>query len=306
MHPAYSVIFFTVLSGAGFGLLALLCAAPILGLDATGSFGLLGFACGLGLSAIGLMLSMLHLRRPERAWRALSQWRSSWLSREGVLALAALAVACLHAAFTLFLGQYWLISAFCAFALALGTVYATGMIYAQLRTVVRWHTNWTPICYLGFSVSGGALLFAAGSSLSSSAETTDIAVAFALFSLAAAWGVKLFWWNRGDSAKPLSTPESATGLGRIGQVRLLESPHSGESYLTKEMGYRIARKHALKLRILATVSGFAIPAALGLASFVAPGAPVWLSAALVFNFAGTLTERWLFFAESEHALKAYY
>ncbi len=35
----------------------------------------------------GLLSSTLHLGNPQRAWRALSQWRSSWLSREGVMAM---------------------------------------------------------------------------------------------------------------------------------------------------------------------------------------------------------------------------
>ena len=36
----------------------------------------------------GLLASTAHLGRPERAWRAFSQWRTSWLSREGVMAVA--------------------------------------------------------------------------------------------------------------------------------------------------------------------------------------------------------------------------
>ncbi|MDE0307641.1 MAG: dimethyl sulfoxide reductase anchor subunit [Albidovulum sp.] len=306
MHPAYSVIFFTVLSGAGFGLLALLSAAPLLGIGAAGSFALLGFGSGMGLAIAGLLLSTLHLRRPERAWRALSQWRSSWLSREGVLAIAALAFAAIHAAMLIFKSENWVILAVFASALSLGTVYATGMIYAQLRTVVRWWTGWTPACFLGFSVAGGALLFANARFFTSTEQTAGGEVAFAIIALVAAWAIKLAWWKRGDSAKPPSTPESATGLGRVGRVRLLESPHSGESYLTKEMGYKIARKHASKLRVLALVFGFAVPAILSATAFVVSGESVLLSLALISYFAGTLAERWLFFAESEHAVMTFY
>ena len=94
MHPAFSVIFFTVASGAGFGLMAV--AAGLSGLGGTRLDTRFVLAIGvlaLLLAGFGLLSSLLHLGRPERAWRAVSQWRSSWLSREGVLALLTMPVA---------------------------------------------------------------------------------------------------------------------------------------------------------------------------------------------------------------------
>src|SRR5688500_11960141 len=87
MHPAFSVIFFTTASGAGYGLwiwlgvLALSNALP----GRTPAL----IALGLGFVGVtaGLLSSTLHLGQPLRAWRAFSQWRSSWLSREGIAAL---------------------------------------------------------------------------------------------------------------------------------------------------------------------------------------------------------------------------
>src|SRR3546814_7492212 len=89
MHPAKSVILFTTASGAGYGLIAWLgVLAALCLLPAERWFGLVAFGLGLGLVVLGLLSSTLHLGRPERAWRAFSQWRSSWLSREGVAAVA--------------------------------------------------------------------------------------------------------------------------------------------------------------------------------------------------------------------------
>src|SRR5690606_17573834 len=94
MHPALSVIFFTTLSGAGYGLLAwsglnLALATLRGGLPlAPEGVQLAGVVLGLGLSTVGLLCSLAHLGKPARAWRAFSQWRTSWLSREGVLAVA--------------------------------------------------------------------------------------------------------------------------------------------------------------------------------------------------------------------------
>ncbi|MGB2893464.1 MAG: DmsC/YnfH family molybdoenzyme membrane anchor subunit, partial [Albidovulum sp.] len=87
MHPAPSVILFTTLSGAGFGLLFVLAtgAVAVFGLEAFLLWGL-----GYLLATAGLLASTFHLGRPERAMRAFSQWRTSWLSREAWAAAGAL------------------------------------------------------------------------------------------------------------------------------------------------------------------------------------------------------------------------
>src|SRR5260370_30064530 len=91
VHPALSIVFFTTASGAGFALLFLMGIGVPLGLLPDDRwFGVAGLLTAFVLAAGGLVSSVFHLRHPERAWRALSQWRSSWLSREGVLARMAL------------------------------------------------------------------------------------------------------------------------------------------------------------------------------------------------------------------------
>src|ERR1700757_1960303 len=88
MHPALSIVFFTTASGAGFALLLLLgLGAPLGLLPRSQSFGFAALAVAVLLAAAGLSSSAFHLGRPERAWRAFSQWRSSWLSREGVFSV---------------------------------------------------------------------------------------------------------------------------------------------------------------------------------------------------------------------------
>ena len=145
MHPAYSVIFFTTLSGAGYGLL--ICLATLYSLGAIPPkplLGLLSLGSAVALISIGLLASTLHLGRPSRAWRAFSQWRTSWLSREGVAAVMTYPVA-------LAFGACWsgLIDApqwtgplgMMTAVLSAITVFCTAMIYASLKTIPAWNSG---------------------------------------------------------------------------------------------------------------------------------------------------------------------
>lgn len=305
MHPASSVIFFTVFSGAGFGLLILMGFATYSSATPSTAFLVVHFGLAFAMAVAGLISSTFHLGHPERAWRAFTQWRSSWLSREGVLAVLTLLVAGLYALLWVFFDAPIGILGWISAALALVTVYATGMIYAQIKAVQLWSRVLTPICYLLFSLAGGALLFLmlhavffgeAGSFLSS----------VAMVLLLVAWAVKVFWWLSGDKIVPLSTTGSATGLGKIGKTRLLEPPHTGSNYLLKEMGHQIARKHARKLRMIAVLLGAVVPILLILLALPAPADAVWLILAVIAHLAGMLVERWLFFAEAKHAVMTFY
>ena len=259
MHPAISVIFFTVTSGAGFGLIALIGLGYPLRETPLGFLATAVLAGGLAVA--GLLSSTFHLGHPERAWRAFSQWRSSWLSREGVCAVATLVLFGLYCLPVLFGGAPIAMLGLPVATLALATVFTTAMIYAQLKTVPQWNSVLTPAVYLGFALASGFLLAAAAGRADA---LLGLPVALgALVLLVIAWGLKLAWWRAAKentlSARGM-TRESATGLGGIGKVRLLERPHSGENYLTREMAHRIARKHAHKLRMIALGLGAIVPA----------------------------------------------
>src|SRR6202040_3824062 len=135
MHPALSIVFFTTASGAGFGLLLLLGLAVPLGLlPESSGFGFVALATAFVLAAAGLVSSAFHLGRPERAWRAFSQWRSSWLSREGVLAVLTSLPAGVFGIGWVFFGATQGLIGLCgilAAVLAAATIYCTGMIYAS-------------------------------------------------------------------------------------------------------------------------------------------------------------------------------
>lgn len=287
MHPAPSVIIFTTLSGLGFGLLFWLGITPT---PPTGITGFIFFAIAYALSVGGLLSSTFHLGHPERAWRALSQWRTSWLSREGVCAVAALCILGLYAAALIFLNIHIAFLGWIGAALAVTTVFTTSMIYGQLATVPRWKTPLTPALYLTFSIAGGALL--------SGRVTT--AIVLLLFAAA----VQLAWWQRGDKALADSGTDlgTATGLGERGTVRSMAHPHSSPNYLMKEFVYVVGRKHALKLRVIAFGLTFVLPLILLLLPFT----HVFAALAVLSHIAGVACSRWLFFAEAEHVVGLYY
>ncbi len=310
MHPAFSVIFFTTASGAGYGLLFLLGLGGAFGwLRPDRGFGIAAFGLAFAAITAGLLASTLHLGRPERAWRALSQWRSSWLSREGIASLVTYVPALLFAVGWIALGTTtggWALFGLLAAAWAAITVYCTAMIYASLKPIQRWHNGWVVPCYLLLGLMTGALWLNLLAQLSGlgGAWLTLLAIA----GLCVGWPVKLGYWRFIDSSRSESTAGTATGLGHLGAVRLFEAPHTGDNYLMREMGYRIARKHAYRLRAMATVLAFVLPFLATVMTVALHPAVATMAALLaaVSATAGVLVERWLFFAEAKHTVTLYY
>ena len=287
MHPAPSVIIFTTLSGLGFGLFFWLgLGIP----DVTGSTAFAFFVIAYALSCIGLIASTFHLGNKMNAIYAFSQWRTSWLSREGIAAVITLVLFALVAAPRIFVGADMAISGAIGSIFALATIITTSMIYGQLKTVRRWNQPLTPVMFLLHALGGGALL----------AGESKIAGILLL-----ALGVTLFaMWRIGDRrAAERGTTGDATGLAHLGDVRMLESGHTARNYVMDEMVYRVGRKHAEKLRMITLVLASALPAALLLLTH--PG-HIIAFIALVLHLAGVVVGRWLFFAEAEHVVGLYH
>ncbi len=292
MHPAPSVIIFTTFSGLGFGLLFFLgLGQPAV----TGVVAFVFYAIAYALAVGGLLASTFHLGHPERAWKAFSQWKSSWLSREGICAVAALVIMGLYALGAVFLNSHWALLGWVGALLCLATVFTTSMIYTQLKTVPRWNMGLTPLVFLSFSLAGGALLAGAEN--------------LAPWLLLIAGVAQLAYWAKGDRALENSGTNmaTATGLGDRGAVRAFEPPHTGTNYLLREFVHVVGRKHAQKLRVISFVLAFALPLVLILTpveGFVVKH--VFALLAVLSHLAGVLVSRWLFFAQAEHVVGLYY
>ncbi len=251
MHPARSVIVFTVLSGLGLGLLFLLNigAARHVGVGALVFYGL-----GYGFAVAGLLASTFHLGRPERALRAFTQWRTSWLSREAWASCAALlatAPVALEAAGGESRGARTRGGGLC-----LLTVLCTAMIYAQLATVPRWNHWSVPVTFVLFALAGGAILaplpgLAAGGQPGAGAVARRIVAG-----------------RRRAVRRPRLDACHGDRPWRIGAPRLFEAGHTADSYVMREMIHVVGRRHAAKLRAIA-LAALALPA---LVLWVAPNA----------------------------------
>jgi len=286
MNPAPSIIVFTVLSGLGFGMMAFLAAGFLV---LSGWAALIGWGIGYGLTLAGLAASTFHLGNPQRALLAFRQWRSSWLSREAwaaVLALLALAPCALSD----WLGFDWpMVLRLLAAALAIGTVFATSMIYATIRAVPRWNHWTTPILFLAFALSGGALM-----TLQQELGLVFLTGLGALQIAAFILGDRLFL-ARG------STLAGATGLSGRGAVSIFERPHTGDNYLLREMIHVVGRRHVTKLNLISMICASVLPAVL-----VLWNSQVAFGAALVLHLLGVTIARWIFFAQAQHSVRLYY
>jgi DMSO reductase anchor subunit len=306
MNPAFSVILLTTASGAGYGMLVWLGILNALRLlPPSPWFGVIAIVVALALAGVGLLASTFHLGHPERAWRAVSQWRSSWLSREGVMALLTYPPALGFAAAWWFagVGGGATLLGLLAAACSLATVGCQAMIYASLKPIRQWHHRLVLPNFLLLALFTGAVWLAGAAAFTDRGRIGVIAAIAAALAISAGLA-KLAYWKQIDTAPPVATIESATGLGSFGQVRMLESPHTEENYLLREMGYVIARKHASQLRMIALAIGYAVPLLL-----LAVGAALdrfALPLAALAVLGGVYIERWLFFAEATHTVTLYY
>ena len=302
MNPAYSVILFTTASGAGYGLLALLGLVGFNhGLVSNFAFGLVAVVVALGLITVGLLSSTFHLGHPERAWRAFSQWKSSWLSREGVASVVTYLPAVLFGATWLdivhapaLIGPLGIVTAImCSI-----TVFCTAKIYSTLKTIRAWNHPLVVPVYLAFAVASGGALLTAIATIFGRFQIFQIVLTIAALLVLIA--MKFFYWRGIDHAERTHTMAAATGLGS--GVRQWEVPHTSENYIMKEMGFAVARKHAVKLRSAVFLLLFITLLALA-ACLLSP----WFSlvAASAILLAAVL-ERWLFFAEAQHVVSLFY
>jgi DMSO reductase anchor subunit len=307
MHPAFSVIFFTVASGAGFGLFSLLFIADVFKLG--GGFNreqlIIGGLMAMALIVFGLLSSTFHLANPKNAWRAFSRFRTSWLSREGVFAVLFMPLALVYLICIWFDAPLWLreLSGLLSAVLAWITVFSTGMIYACLKTIRQWNTPLVPANYLALGYASGSLLLLLGAVVSGLDTLPYISMSALILAIAAVLKAIYYFWISSPGLGP--TINTATGLTRA-KVKLLDTGHTHGTFLTQEFGFQLARQKAGLLKIVVFVLGFALPGLMLVWVFNQQGGEAAAIVAVATGIIGAAVERWLFFAEARHVVNLYH
>lgn len=307
MHPALAVIFLTLFSGGGFGLMALTAIVNDFQID--GGLSPMQTMVAVLLSilfvTIGMLSSTAHLANPKNAWRAFTRWRTSWLAREGVFAVLYYPFAMLYLVWVFFTGGAadgtGLLLANVAGVIGLITIFCQGMIYACLRTIRQWNTPLVPANFYAMGLAIGATVLAALRIATGGPAQTLVGMAVALLAAAAVLkGIYYFWIARPNGP----TIRTATGFNRS-TVRLLDQGHTFGTFLTQEFGHTIPAAKANTIKLLMYIFAFVVPIwAIALALSLGLGSLAWL--AVVSVFFGIGVERWLFFVEAQHVVNLYH
>jgi len=307
MKPAFSVLIFTVSSGAGYGLLVWMILFQILSSPPIDLRELIiGASTGLLLVTLGLLSSTLHLANPKNAWRAFNRFRTSWLSREGVFALLFYPVALAYG-FCLWLnmGEMTIVIrllGLLTILTALVTTVCTGMIYASLKPIRQWHNPLTTPLYILFSLMSGVLLLMLLRLAVSGSFSNILLLCFMTTLLVTLIAKMAYFFSIGkpDGA----TINTATGFSQA-EVRLLDAGHNADTFLTKEFGFDPSAMKLLRLRRIMCLLTFVLPALIvSVAFYLSLNLVTYLAAVSIF--AGLLLERWLFFAEARHVVRLYH
>lgn len=312
MHPAFSVILFTTLSGAGYGSLALLGILSLFSwLPVDPSFGICATTLALVMISAGLISSTSHLGHPRRAWRALSQWRSSWLSREGVFAIFTyLPTSIFWLTFVMpeTLNQSKLIINTLTVVFPIITIYCTAKIYSSLKTIRQWNHQLVVPAYLLIGLFGGAIILIFLLSVFGLFFPTFCYFASLVGLITGI--LKIAYWRSIDNTSNQLTPAHAIGLGTAGEkVSLLDSPTTSENFVMREMGFKIARKHSARLRAIVMFTLFIVPSIITvITTFNENSTTIFVLSlvAVISMCSGSVIERWLFFAEAKHVVTLYY
>lgn len=309
MNPALSLVFFTTLIGAAQGLFV----ALVLGELAHALFvpgGLTSRAVNAHGSALavlmlvaGLACSFLHLGRPERAWRAVAMWRTSWLSREVIALPLFIAIVGAYGvahhngdSASLWIGAAGLLAAVTLWV-------CTAMIYAGVKFLREWAHPLTVVNFTLLGLASGFTLAAAFASFYTWAIPARIAPLAALFTLAAAI-TRFASLRRNGALKPKSTMQSAIGVSHP-HIRQISMGATGGTFNTREFFHGQTDALLKSVKAVFLLLTFALPLLLLVVGWTLRS-PACLVAAFFVQYAGMLFERWFFYAQANHPQNIYY
>ncbi len=319
MHPAFSVILLTTLIGTGQGLfLALFSGQTYSAVNLLpsqhSSFYIIGSLLAVALLIGGLMASFFHLGHPERAWRAASMWRTSWLSREVIVLPIAMGLVFFYGMFhwinlevDLFgnqlPGQVTLIIGAMASVAVFLLYLCTAMIYASIKFLQEWASSLTVLNYI---LLGGASGFTLATAIAAYNAPTLVSFygGWAIILTVAGLITRGLSLYRNANLKAVSTVQTAIGV-RHNQIQQKAMGMMGGSYNTREYFHGKTAAFLKSVKYIFLVLVFPVPVILLVAGMQADSVLLLLLAFTV-QYVGLLFERWFFFAQANHPQNLYY
>lgn len=310
MNPAFSVIFLTTLIGVGQGLFIALYAAHLLALLGlvtpadSHQFQTMGSLLSLAFLGLGLFASFFHLGHPERAWRAATMWRTSWLSREVIVLPFFMLAVCAYGAAHL-LGSVTSATLLGGIALILCVTLfiCTGMIYGCIKFLQEWATPLTIVNYTLFGCASGFTLATAFSLPTAPALVPVFGVTAIVLTLMSLL-TRLASLARNARLKPRSTLQTATGIRHPHIVQKAQGSMGG-SFNTRHYFHGKSRLFFRSVKWIFLVLVFPLPLLL-LGNGLLHASLLLLATAFVVQYAGLIAERWFFFAQANHPQNLYY
>ena len=321
MHPALSVILLTTLIGAGQGLFLALYTGQCYALahflpPQQTDFYAFGSLMALGLLVAGLLASFFHLGRPGRAWRAITRWHSSWLSREVLLLPLVMALIgtfglthwlgdtqplftlgdWLKVDTTLLIGLAATLATFALFV-------CTAMVYAGLPFPDEWRTPLTVANFTLFGLSSGFLLAVAYAASIGNELVSVYSVWAMIFTLLALLN-RSYSLHRNASLKPRTTVQSAIGVRHRSVVQRAQGA-TGGSFNTREFFHGKSQATLQLVRLTFLTLAFPLPLLLIGVVYLTRSETLAILAFLA-QYLGLVAERWYFFAEARHPQNLYY
>jgi len=322
MHPAFSVIFLTTLIGVGQGMFLALftgqsySAVELLPTQNSADFYATGGMIALLFLIGGLIASFFHLGRPERAWRAATQWRTSWLSREVIVLPIMMGLVFIYSLMhwfewdtilftaktgarlqvTLVIGVLGMLATFALFI-------CTAMIYACLKFLQEWHSPLTVINYILLGTASGFTLATAFANVSA----PDLMSFYAIWSMiiiAAGLITRMASLFRNSRIKAKSTIQTAIGV-RHTKIEQKAMGFMGGSVNTRDFFHHATARFLKAMKWIFLLLTFVVPFIL-LWSGMNSQSTGTLLAAFVVQYVGLIAERWFFFAQANHPQNLYY
>ena len=320
MNPAFSVIFLTTLIGVGQGLFIAMVFGQVYALLENQPVSS-GFFTGGAIYAFlflgaGLFASFFHLGHPERAWRAATQWRTSWLSREVIALPAFMGMVFIYAALHYFdydpnifgtaalpHGHLTVIVGVIGVALCFALFLCTGMIYACLKFLQEWASPLTVVNYTLLGMASG-YTFAAFYSQAANSPLMDYYGNWAIILTLVALVTRGASLIRNARIKRKSSLRTAIGVRHV-NIQQKAQGAMGGSFNTREFFHHKSRAFIRNIKWVFLVLVFPLPILMLIVGLNAHSAAL-LSSAFAIQYLGLLMERWFFFAQANHPQNLYY